>query len=166
MGHRIKPSYASRVSSFSLYESNHDRIILFLDEDDEKLNSLSPFLPLKMPICITDGQHAIVLLLTSGSETCHLQEDQAQDAPDRPVVEMNRHIVINAHVQPTASSAAIQAHVVPSLGTSVSSRTIRRHLNEGHLGSQCPIRVRPLTPTHRRLRLERCRSRGMKPGRL
>ncbi|GFX88851.1 transposable element Tcb2 transposase [Trichonephila clavipes] len=42
----------------------------------------------------------------------------------------------------------------------VSSRTIRRRLVEGHLTSRCPSRVLPLTPTHRRLRLEWCRARG------
>ncbi|PRD25388.1 UNVERIFIED_CONTAM: hypothetical protein NCL1_41062 [Trichonephila clavipes] len=47
----------------------------------------------------------------------------------------DRHIVRNARVQPTASSAAIQAQVAPSLGAPVSSRTIRRRLAEGHLGS-------------------------------
>ncbi|GFV46399.1 uncharacterized protein TNCV_3232881 [Trichonephila clavipes] len=36
----------------------------------------------------------------------------------------------------------------------VSSRIIRRHLVEEHLGSWRPLRVRPLTPTHRRKRLE------------
>ncbi|GFT76310.1 HTH_Tnp_Tc3_2 domain-containing protein [Trichonephila clavipes] len=67
----------------------------------------------------------------------------------------DHHILRNAHVQSTASSAAIQA-----LGAHVSSRTIRRHLAERHLSSQRPLRVLPLTPTHRRLRLEWCRSRG------
>ncbi|GFV95629.1 HTH_Tnp_Tc3_2 domain-containing protein [Trichonephila clavipes] len=51
------------------------------------------------------------------------------------------HIVKNARVQPTASSAAIQAQVVPSLGPPVSSRTIRRRLVEGHLGLRGPLRV-------------------------
>ncbi|GFX24306.1 transposable element Tcb2 transposase [Trichonephila clavipes] len=69
-------------------------------------------------------------------------------------------IVRNARVQPTASSATIQAQVAPSLETPVSSRTIRRHLAEGHLGSRHPLRVPRLTPTHRRLRLEWCRARG------
>ncbi|GFV56024.1 transposable element Tcb2 transposase [Trichonephila clavipes] len=46
------------------------------------------------------------------------------------------------------------------LGDPVSSRTIRRHLAEGHLGSRRPLRVLPLTPTDRRLRLEWCRARG------
>ncbi|GFX44277.1 transposable element Tcb2 transposase [Trichonephila clavipes] len=36
------------------------------------------------------------------------------------------HIVRNACVQPTTSSAAIQAHVTPSLGGPVSSQTITR----------------------------------------
>ncbi|GFW80795.1 transposable element Tcb2 transposase [Trichonephila clavipes] len=50
--------------------------------------------------------------------------------------------------------------MVPSLGAPVSSRTIRRHLAEGHLGLQRPLRELRLTPTHRRLRLEWFRTRG------
>ncbi|GFV91797.1 transposable element Tcb2 transposase [Trichonephila clavipes] len=72
----------------------------------------------------------------------------------------DRHIVRNARVQPTASSAAIQAQIAPSLGAPVSSRTVRRRLAEEHLGSLRPLRVLPLTPTHRRLRLEWCHARG------
>ncbi|GFT25076.1 transposable element Tcb2 transposase [Trichonephila clavipes] len=72
----------------------------------------------------------------------------------------DRHIVRNAREQPTASLAALQAQVAPSLGAPVSFRTIRRCLDEGHLGSRCPLRVLPLTPTHQRLRLEWCRARG------
>ncbi|GFW83987.1 transposable element Tcb1 transposase [Trichonephila clavipes] len=52
----------------------------------------------------------------------------------------DRRIVKNARVQPTASSAAIQAQVAPSLGALVSSRTIRRRLAEGHLESRHPLR--------------------------
>ncbi|GFV35592.1 transposable element Tcb2 transposase [Trichonephila clavipes] len=47
---------------------------------------------------------------------------------------------------PTASSAGIQTQIGPSLGALVSSRTIRRCLAEGHLGSRCPLRVLPLMP--------------------
>ncbi|GFV88891.1 HTH_Tnp_Tc3_2 domain-containing protein [Trichonephila clavipes] len=47
----------------------------------------------------------------------------------------DRHIVRNTRVQPTASSTAIQAQIAPLLGVPVSSRTIRRRLAEGHLGS-------------------------------
>ncbi|GFY01220.1 transposable element Tcb2 transposase [Trichonephila clavipes] len=72
----------------------------------------------------------------------------------------DHHIVRNARMQTTTSSAAIQAQVAPSLGAPVSSRTIRRRLAEGHLGSRRPLSVLPLTPTHRRLRLEWCRARG------
>ncbi|GFT12690.1 HTH_Tnp_Tc3_2 domain-containing protein [Trichonephila clavipes] len=72
----------------------------------------------------------------------------------------DRHIVRNARVQPTASSAAIQAQVAPSLGALVSSRTIRRCPAEGHLGSWRLLRVLPLTPTQRGLCLEWCRARG------
>ncbi|GFX77716.1 transposable element Tcb1 transposase [Trichonephila clavipes] len=61
---------------------------------------------------------------------------------------------------PTASSTAIQAQVAPSLGVPVSSRTKRKYLAEGHLRSRRPLRLLPLTPTHRRLRLEWCRARG------
>ncbi|GFW66471.1 transposable element Tcb2 transposase [Trichonephila clavipes] len=61
---------------------------------------------------------------------------------------------------PTASSAAIQTQVAPLLGTFVSSKNIRRRLAEEHLGSRRPLRVLPLTPTHRHLRLEWCRARG------
>ncbi|GFY07425.1 transposable element Tcb2 transposase [Trichonephila clavipes] len=66
----------------------------------------------------------------------------------------DRHIVRNARIQPTASSAAIQAQVAASLGAPVSSRTVRRRTAEGHLRSWHPLRVLPLTPTHQRLRLE------------
>ncbi|GFV19289.1 transposable element Tcb2 transposase [Trichonephila clavipes] len=58
----------------------------------------------------------------------------------------DRNIVRNARVQSTASSAAIQEYVAPSLGAPVSSRTIRRSLAEGHLGSRRPLRVLSLTP--------------------
>ncbi|GFY12358.1 hypothetical protein TNCV_284611 [Trichonephila clavipes] len=46
---------------------------------------------------------------TRGPESCYLHEDQAQDSHE------DRHIIRNARVQPTASSAAIQAKVAPSL---------------------------------------------------
>ncbi|GFV48679.1 transposable element Tcb2 transposase [Trichonephila clavipes] len=65
------------------------------------------------------------------------------------------HVVRNACVQPTASTAAIQAQVAPSL-VPVPSRIIRRLLAEGHLGSRHPLCVPPLTPNHRCLRLEWC----------
>ncbi|GFX76559.1 transposable element Tcb2 transposase [Trichonephila clavipes] len=73
----------------------------------------------------------------------------------------DRHIVRNTRLQPTASSAAIQAQVAPSLEPPLFSRSIRRHLaGEGHLGSPRPLCEMSLTPTHRRLRLEWCRARG------
>ncbi|GFX01304.1 transposable element Tcb2 transposase [Trichonephila clavipes] len=58
----------------------------------------------------------------------------------------DHHIVRNARVQPAASSATIQAQVAPSLGAPLSLLTIRRRLDEGHLGSRRPLRVLPLTP--------------------
>ncbi|GFW87796.1 transposable element Tcb2 transposase [Trichonephila clavipes] len=71
--------------------------------------------------------------------------------PRQTIRREDRQIVRNARVQPNASSASNQALVAPSLGAPVSSRTIRRRLAEGHLGS---LRVLPLTPTHRCLHLE------------
>ncbi|GFV29176.1 transposable element Tcb2 transposase [Trichonephila clavipes] len=72
----------------------------------------------------------------------------------------DRCIVRNARIQPTASSAAIQAHVVPSFGVFLSSLTILRCLAEEHLGSWRPLRVLPLTPNHPRLHLQWCHARG------
>ncbi|GFV53826.1 transposable element Tcb2 transposase [Trichonephila clavipes] len=81
----------------------------------------------------------------------------------------DRHIVRNARVQPTVSSAAIQAQVGPSLKPPVSSRTIRRRLSEGYLGSRRPLHALPLTPSYRHLCLVWWRKldcSGMEPGRL
>ncbi|GFX88927.1 transposable element Tcb2 transposase [Trichonephila clavipes] len=80
--------------------------------------------------------HSVLLggVATSGSERCHLQEDQAQNSFRQTSCREDRHIVIKPLAQPTASSAAIQAQVAPSLGAHLSSRTIRRHLPERHLG--------------------------------
>ncbi|GFU70960.1 transposable element Tcb2 transposase [Trichonephila clavipes] len=72
----------------------------------------------------------------------------------------DHHIVKNAHVMPTASSAAIQAQVAPSLGACVSSRNTRKRLAEGHLGLRHSLCVPPLMLTHQCLRLEWCRARG------
>ncbi|GFT17600.1 transposable element Tcb2 transposase [Trichonephila clavipes] len=49
--------------------------------------------------------------------------------------------------------------IAPSLGTPVSSRTLRRRLGKGHFGLQRPLRVLPFEPIYRRHHLEWCRSR-------
>ncbi|GFU71520.1 transposable element Tcb2 transposase [Trichonephila clavipes] len=72
----------------------------------------------------------------------------------------DRYIVRNALVQPTASSATMQAQVAPSLGAPMSSRSIRRFLAEGHLGSWRSLRFLAWTPTHRHLRSKWCHARG------
>ncbi|GFX88210.1 transposable element Tcb2 transposase [Trichonephila clavipes] len=72
----------------------------------------------------------------------------------------DRHVVRNTHANSTASSAVTQAQIIPSLGAPVFSRTKRRCLTEGHLGSRCPLRVLLLTPTHRHIRLEGFRTKG------
>ncbi|GFX03825.1 transposable element Tcb2 transposase [Trichonephila clavipes] len=69
-------------------------------------------------------------------------------------------IVRNARVHPTASSAAIQAQVAPSLGAPVSSRTIQRRVAERNLGSWRPLHMLPWSPTHRCLRLKWHHARG------
>ncbi|GFS67809.1 uncharacterized protein TNCV_4364601 [Trichonephila clavipes] len=69
---------------------------------------------------------------------CPLQTSRRED----------HHIVRIARVKPTASSAATQKQVAPSLGPSVFSRTIRRRLVEGHLGLRHILRVLSLTPTY------------------
>ncbi|GFV19325.1 transposable element Tcb1 transposase [Trichonephila clavipes] len=68
---------------------------------------------------------------------------------------------------PTASSAAIQAQVIPSLGPPVSSRTIRRRVAKGHLRSRRPLRVLPSTlPFGVVPRTRKLSCSGMKPGRF
>ncbi|GFT56580.1 transposable element Tcb1 transposase [Trichonephila clavipes] len=81
----------------------------------------------------------IIGMIEAGPKSGHPQQTSRREA---------RHIVRNSRVQPTASSTAIQAQVAPSLRAAMFSRTIRRRLAEGHLESQRPLRVLPLTPTH------------------
>ncbi|GFT28013.1 HTH_Tnp_Tc3_2 domain-containing protein [Trichonephila clavipes] len=79
----------------------------------------------------------------------------------------DHHIVKKARVKPTDSSATIQAQVTPSLGASVSSRTIRRHLADGHFGLRHQLRVLPLTPPFGVVSLTRkLECSGMEPGRF
>ncbi|GFX88923.1 transposable element Tcb2 transposase [Trichonephila clavipes] len=80
---------------------------------------------------------------SSGSERCHLHEDQASGHPRQTSRREDRCI----------------AQVAPSLEAPVFTRNIRRRLAEGHLGSWRALRVLPLTPTHRGRRLEWCRAR-------
>ncbi|GFW82537.1 HTH_Tnp_Tc3_2 domain-containing protein [Trichonephila clavipes] len=58
----------------------------------------------------------------------------SSERPRRTSCHKDRYIVRNARVQPTGSSSAYQVQVASSLGAPVSSRTIRRHLAEGHFG--------------------------------
>ncbi|GFU87987.1 uncharacterized protein TNCV_1335561 [Trichonephila clavipes] len=79
---------------------------------------------------------------TSGSERCHLHENQVQDAVDR---QSSRRPPHRKKCTRTAN-CFIARHPGTGLET---PRTIRRRLAEEHLGSRRPIRVLPLTPTHR-----------------
>ncbi|GFW72454.1 HTH_Tnp_Tc3_2 domain-containing protein [Trichonephila clavipes] len=79
----------------------------------------------------------------------------------------DHHIVRNTPLQPTASSATIQAQETLSLGAPVSFRTIRRCLAEGHLESRHPLRVLPLAPPFGVVpRTRKLDCSGMEPGRL
>ncbi|GFX95279.1 transposable element Tcb2 transposase [Trichonephila clavipes] len=84
---------------------------------------------------------------------------QGSGCPRQTSDREDRHMVRNVRLQPSASSDAIKAQVESSLGTPMSSQTIRRHLDEGHLGSRHPLRLLLLTPTHQRLHLEWCCAR-------
>ncbi|GFT82753.1 HTH_Tnp_Tc3_2 domain-containing protein [Trichonephila clavipes] len=63
--------------------------------------------------------------------------------PQQTCRRKDRHVVRNARVQPTTLSAAVQAKVAHSLEVPVSSRTTRRRLAEGHLGSWHPFHELP-----------------------
>ncbi|GFV72505.1 HTH_Tnp_Tc3_2 domain-containing protein [Trichonephila clavipes] len=83
----------------------------------------------------------------------------------------DRHIVRNARVQPTASSAAIQEQVGPSLEASVSSRTTRWRLAKGHLGSphlsRAAVEAHPSTPPFAGVpRTRKLDCSGMEPSHL
>ncbi|GFU17533.1 transposable element Tcb2 transposase [Trichonephila clavipes] len=80
----------------------------------------------------------------------------------------DRHIIRNAHVQPTASSAALQPQVAPPLDRGPGCvRTICRRRAEGHLASRCQLRVLPLTsPFGVVPRTRKLDCSGMEPGRL
>ncbi|GFW41401.1 uncharacterized protein TNCV_464921 [Trichonephila clavipes] len=73
-------------------------------------------------LCSYTRDGTALLQLSDHSSTCEVVQDALKD----------NHIARNASVQPTASSAAIQAQVAPSLEAPVSFRTKRRGLAEVH----------------------------------
>ncbi|GFX51783.1 transposable element Tcb2 transposase [Trichonephila clavipes] len=104
------------------------------------------------------GTHSIETSPTTSSHTTLTTRlKQPQETPSTDQSSRSQpHRKKCTRIQPTVSSAAIQAQVILSLRALLSSRTIRRHLTEKHLGSRCPLRVLLLKPTHRRFRLEGC----------
>ncbi|GFV87469.1 hypothetical protein TNCV_3281071 [Trichonephila clavipes] len=111
--------------------------------------------------------------IPGGSERCHLPEDQAQQTPRQTSHREDRHIVRNACVQLTASSAAIQAQLGPSLVAPVSSNTIRmNHSARRTFGVTPPItcaafNTHPSTPLFGVVpRTRKLVYGGMEPGRL
>ncbi|GFX35741.1 transposable element Tcb2 transposase [Trichonephila clavipes] len=92
----------------------------------------------------------IISMMEAGWSALHPRRTSHREDPK---------ILRNARVQPTASLNAVKAHVAPSLGAHVSSRTINIRLAQGHLGSRHPLRELSLKQTHRRLHLEWCHRR-------
>ncbi|GFX58184.1 hypothetical protein TNCV_4049421 [Trichonephila clavipes] len=79
----------------------------------------------------------------------------------------DHHIVRNARIQSAASSAATQAQGAPSLGTPVSSRTIRRILGIVAPITCAALDAHPSTPPLGVVLLtRRLNCSGMKPGHL
>ncbi|GFX43979.1 transposable element Tc1 transposase [Trichonephila clavipes] len=69
----------------------------------------------------------------------------------------DRRIVRQALVDPTETRSTIRADV----GVAVVPQTISRHLAEANLKSKRSFRALPLTPEHRKLRLQWCQARSM-----
>ncbi|GFS85569.1 HTH_Tnp_Tc3_2 domain-containing protein [Trichonephila clavipes] len=69
----------------------------------------------------------------------------------------DRRIVRQALVDPTVTRSTIRADV----DVAIVPQTTSRHLAEANLKSKCPFRALPLTPGHRRLRLQWCQARSM-----
>ncbi|GFU82713.1 transposable element Tcb2 transposase [Trichonephila clavipes] len=68
--------------------------------------------------------------------------------------------VRNARVQSTASSAVIQAQIAPSLGTLCLLKPYKGTWLKVIINCDTHYVLLPLTPTHRQLHLEWCRTRG------
>ncbi|GFY26159.1 transposable element Tcb2 transposase [Trichonephila clavipes] len=95
---------------------------------------------------------------TSGSERCHLHEDQAQNALDRPVVEKTTNLKKCTRTADCFIGLHPGTERIFTMGPCVFSNHTKAPA-EGRLGSRNPLRVLPLTPTHRCLRLEWCHTR-------
>ncbi|KFM60516.1 Transposable element Tc1 transposase, partial [Stegodyphus mimosarum] len=76
---------------------------------------------------------------------------------------VDRRIRRQAVVVPQVTCTAILQHVQDNLDVPVSTRAISRRLVERGLHSWRPLRRLPLTPQHRRQRLEWCRTGAMSP---
>ncbi|GFY20199.1 transposable element Tcb2 transposase [Trichonephila clavipes] len=108
-----------------------------------------------LPLCRSD---TIGRALWFGLKVSY--NDQETGCPRQTSRREDHHIVKTARVEPAASSAAIQAQVALSLGTPVSSRTIRKRLAKGHLGLPHPLRVLILTPHPSTPPFGGCHARG------
>ena len=84
---------------------------------------------------------------SSENRVWSIQEDHKKD----------RTIVRRAFVDNTVIRSTIKSDI----GVEVVTKTISRSLQEANLKSQHPFRVLPLTPEHRRVRLQWCQARAM-----
>ncbi|GBM98632.1 hypothetical protein AVEN_236796-1 [Araneus ventricosus] len=75
---------------------------------------------------------------------------------ERPGRRRGERIVRQALVDPTVTRSSILSDV----GVPVVPQTISKRLAEANLQSKCPVRILPLTPKHRRLRLQWCHARA------
>ena len=73
---------------------------------------------------------------------------------------VDRRIRRQAVADPQVTCTSILQHVQDTLDVPVSTRTISRRLVAGGLHSRRPLRRLPLTPQHRRQRLEWCQTRA------
>jgi transposase len=73
---------------------------------------------------------------------------------------VDRRIRREAVAHPQTSCTSILQHVQDTLDVPISTRTISRRLVESGLHSRRPLRILPLTPQHRRQRLEWCQARA------
>ncbi|GFX43525.1 transposable element Tc1 transposase [Trichonephila clavipes] len=69
----------------------------------------------------------------------------------------DQRFVRQALGDPTVTRSTIRADV----GVAIVPQTISRHLAEANLKSKRPFRTLPLTPVHRKLRLQWCQTRSM-----
>ncbi|GFW32235.1 transposable element Tcb2 transposase [Trichonephila clavipes] len=113
---------------------------------------------------VSSKQYLVLIALGLGFSSQREKKESERDEIEFIATDQKHHFIFKMSLSRKVpsfqdltayeKSVVEEAHVAASLGAPVSSRTIRRRLAEGHLRSRCPLSMLPLTPTHRRLRLE------------